>query len=571
MRKYRILAVVLCVFLLTGCANSADSSGTAKNNGENAAMSIVTPPPAPNASSSRPTRSVTTTVTLADGDIKIEGAGANASGSTLTVTEDGVYEISGTLLDGQIIINAPDNAVVELVLSGVNISNSKNSAIYCKNCDDFIITLTENTQNVLSDAKSYTYENAAEQEPNAALFSKTDMNIGGSGWLTVNANYKHGISSKDDIVIEGGGYTVTAAVDAIRSKDSLVILNGKFELNAGGDGLQASNMGGAELGYAQLVDGEYIIKAGGDAIQAETTVTVSGGIFDITTEGGLSGITDSQKGLKAGTLLMVENGTFNINSRDDALHSDIDTEINGGTFYIETGDDGIHANRNLYINGGDINIPKCYEGFEGTVIEVNGGKSFINASNDAISAAAGTQEAESFGGRGGNPNVQAWFNGGEIEAVSGGDTVDSNGNIYVTGSTLRLSSPPYPDYEGSLLCNGDVTISGGNLAAVGCMGVNVYWEEQPVLWFSHANEIPEGTVLSIRDESGKVLLELIARDNAVQSSYTSPEFKVGEKYALYIDGEKRIDVTLQEGMNALGDDGGRFTGGYSRGNMAAFN
>ncbi len=199
------------------------------------------------------------------------------------------------------------------------------------------------------------------------------------------------------------------------------------------------------------MDGEYIIIAGGDAIQAETTVTVSGGIFDISTEGGLSGISDSQKGLKAGPLLMVENGAFNINSRDDALHSDIDTEINGGTFYIETGDDGIHANRNLYINGGDINIPKCYEGFEATVIEVNGGKSFINASNDAISAAAGTQEAESFGGRGGNPNVQAWFNGGEIEAVSGGDTVDSNGNIYVTGSTLRLSSPPYPDYEG-LLC-----------------------------------------------------------------------------------------------------------------------
>lgn len=308
MRKYRIIAVVLCVFLLAGCANSADSSGTAENNGETTAMSIVIPPPAPKASSSRPTCSVTTTVTLADENIKIDGAGVNASGTTLTVTEDGVYKISCTLSDGQIIINAPDNAVVELVLSGVNISSSKNSAIYCKNCDDFIITLTENTQNVLSDAKSYTYDNTAEQEPNAALFSKTDMNIGGSGWLIVNANFNHGISSKDDLVIEGGGYTVTAAVDAIRGKDSLVILDGKFELNAGGDGLQASSMGCAELGYAQLVDAEYTIK-------------------------------------------------------------------------------------------------------------------------------------------------------------SGGDTVDSNGNIYVTGSTLRLSSPPYPDYEGSLSCNGDVTISRGNMAA----------------------------------------------------------------------------------------------------------
>lgn len=566
MRKTRLLAIILCLLLLlAGCSDNTATPGGSENSGGNTDTSIVTPPPAPDASLSRPTRPVTTTVTLADGGIKIEGAGASASGSTLTISADGVYEVSGTLSDGQIIINAPDTAVVELVLSGVNISNSKNSAIYCKNCDDFIITLAENTQNILNDAKSYTYDDVANQEPNAAIFSKTDMNIGGSGWLTVNANFNHGISSKDDLVIEGGGYTVTSAADAIRGKDSLVILNGKFELNAGGDGLQASSIDGAKFGYAQIVNGEYTIKACGDAIQAETTLTVSGGTFDITTEGTPAGESNSQKGLKAGTLLTVENGTFRIISQDDAVHSDVDAKINGGTFYIETGDDGIHANRNLYINGGDINIPKCYEGFEGTIIEVNGGKAFINASNDAIGAAAGTPEAEKFTGRGGNPNVQVWFNGGEVEAVSGGDTVDSNGNIYVTGGTLRLSSPPYPDYEGSLLCNGDVTISGGNLAAVGCMGVNVYCKEQPVLWVSHVEQLSKGTVLSLRDESGNVLLELTTRNDAVQSSYTSPDLKAGGKYALYIDGEKKIEVTLKSGMNTTGDDGGEFTGGYRRG------
>lgn len=572
MRKTRSLAIILCLLLLlAGCSGNAGTPGGSENNGVDTDTSIVAPPPAPDASANRPTRPVTTTVTLADGDIKIEGTGADADGSTLTISADGVYEVSGTLSDGQIVINAPDTAVVELVLSGVNISSSNNSAIYCKNCDDFIITLTENTQNVLNDARAYTYDDVADQEPNAALFSKTDMNIGGSGWLTVNANFHHGISSKDGLVIEGGGYTVTSAADAIRGKDFLVILNGKFELNAGSDGLQASSVDGAEFGYAQIVNGEYTIRACGDAIQAETNLTVLGGTFDITTEGTPAGGSDSQKGLKAGTLLTVENGTFKIISKDDAVHSNVDAKIENGTFHIETGDDGIHADRNLYINGGDINISKCYEGFEGTIIEVNGGKAFINASNDAIGAAAGTPEAEKFTGRGGNPNVQVWFNGGEVEAVSGGDTVDSNGNIYVTGGTLRLSSPPYPDYEGSLLCNGDVTISGGDLAAVGCMGVNVYWEEQPVLWFSHVNEIPKGTVLSIRDESGKALMELTTRDDAVQSAYTSPEFKTGGKYALYIDGEKKIDVTLKDGMNAIGDDGGKFTGGYSRGNMASFN
>ncbi len=573
MRKIKNIAIILAAllvlaFLINGCsdANGKDPAGSLPPSGD----PLTPPPAAPGASEQRPTRPITTTVTLADNNIVVNGSGASASGNILTISADGVYEVTGTLSDGQIIIDAPDKAKVELVLSGINISNSRNSAIYCKNCDDLFITLTENTQNVISDAQNYTYDDVAKEEPNAALFSKTDLNIGGTGWLTVNANYHHGIYSKDDLVIEGGGFVISSVADAIKGKDSVNILNGKFEITAGDDAVQASNADGAELGYLQITNGDFVIVSRGDAIQAETSLVILDGTFDITADGTPAGTSSSQKGLKAGTLLTVKNGNFRIISKDDAIHSNADVQIDGGTFYIETKDDGIHADRDLYINGGEINIPICYEGFEGTIINVNGGRSFINASNDAISAAAGTPEAEAWSGRGGNPYVQAWFNGGELEAAANGDVVDSNGNIYVTGGTLRLSAPPYPDYEGSLLCNGDVTISGGNIAAVGCMGVNVYWEKQPVLWFSHTKQIAEGSTLSIRDANGNVLLELAMRSDAVQSVYTTPDFKVGETYSLYIDDVKQIDITLKDGMNAIGDDGGKFTGGYSRGNMASF-
>lgn len=224
-----------------------------------------------------------------------------------------------------------------------------------------------------------------------------------------------------------------------------------------------------------MKDGTYNITANGDAVQAESSLTVNGGNFDIITEGATTGTSDSQ--------------------------------IDSGNIYIETEDDGIHADRNLYINGGEINIPTCYESFEGTIIEVNGGKSFIDERNDAIGAAVGTAESESFSSRGGNPNSQVWFNGGEVEAVSGGDTVDSNGNIYVTG----------------------------------------------------------GTVLSLRDKNGNTLSEITTRKSAMQSAHTSPELKAGETYSLYIDGKKKIEVALKNGMNTIGDDGGEFTGGYRRG------
>lgn len=580
--KCKALSILLVLtLLLSGCTSEPANSLTAESvptaKAEDAApKSTFEPIPeadfgfAPDASERRPVRSVTATITLADDNITIQGPGARAQGSTLTITADGVYELTGTLSNGQVIIEAPDAAKVELVLSGVDITAKENAAIYCKSADDLIITLTEGTHNTLTDSGRFSYADAAKEEPNGALFSKCDLNIGGKGWLIVNASFRHGISGKDDLVIEGGGFVINAAMDAIRAADSVTVKEGSFNLTAGGDGFQASKADDPTKGWALFEGGSYSIRVCSDGVQAQTELTIKGGSFDIVTDGTPAGESDSQKGLKAANILTVEDGNFRIISRDDAVHADVDAIIHGGTFYIETRDDGIHANRNLYINGGVIDIPVCYEGFEGTIIEVNGGKSFIDASNDAISAAAGTPEARNWSSRGGNPNVQAWFNGGEVEAVSGGDTVDSNGNIFVTGGTLRLSSPPWPDYEGSLLCNGDVTITGGTIASVGCMGVNVYWDQQPILWVSHRNELPKGTVLSLRDEAGKSIVELTTREDAVQSVYTSPELKAGSTYALYIDGVKKMEVTLSNGMNVTGDDGGAFTGGYSRGNMANY-
>lgn len=568
--KSKVLSMLLLLtLLLTGCTSAPANSLTAGSM-PTATAEDAAPESAPDASEKRPVRAVTATIALADDNITIKGPGARAQGSTLTITADGVYELTGTLTHGQVIVEAPDAAKVELVLSGVDITASENAAIYCKSADDLIITLTEGTRNTLTDSGKFSYTDTLNEEPNGTLFSKCDLNIGGKGWLTVNASFRHGISCKDDLLIEGGGFVVNAAMDAIRATDSITVKEGSFNLTASGDGFQASKADDPTKGWALFEGGSYVIRACSDGVQAQTELTIKGGNFDIVTEGTPAGGSNSQKGLKAANILTVEDGTFRIISRDDAVHADVDAVINGGTFYIETRDDGIHANRKLYINGGVIDIPVCYEGFEGTVIEVNGGRSFIDASNDAVSAAAGTPEANTFSGRGGNSHVQAWFNGGELEAVAGGDVVDSNGNIYVTGGTLRLSAPPWPDYEGSLLCNGDVTISGGTIASVGCMGVNVYWAEQPILWVSHTSELPCGTVLSLRDEAGKRIVELTTRDDAVQSVFTSPELLAGSTYALYIDDVKKIEVTLNSGMNVTGDDGGAFTGGYSRGNMGNY-
>ena len=48
-------------------------------------------------------------ITLNKTTATVSGSGAKADGSTITITEEGVYVVSGTLEDGQIIVDASDS------------------------------------------------------------------------------------------------------------------------------------------------------------------------------------------------------------------------------------------------------------------------------------------------------------------------------------------------------------------------------------------------------------------------------------------------------------------------------
>lgn len=573
--NYALLALTLAFLLISsGCASiSAEQSEEivdAPPQMQEVTVEeivLIDPPDgAQTSGASRLTRPVTTTITLSDGDIQIRGNGAQAQDNVLTITADGVYEISGHLSSGQILVNAPDAAKVELVLAGVDITSGTNAAIYCKSADELIITLAENTENALTDAVNYAYSDAVNEEPDAALFSKVDLNIGGSGSLRVIANFNHGISSKDDLVIEDGNYTVEAANHAIRGKDSLTVQSGNFVIQSGGDGLQSSNIERTDYGWVVLNGGSYTIDASGDGIQAATALTIAGGVYDITTSGIPNNDSNSQKGIKAGTVLTVDGGNYRLNTIDDGVHSNADVYINGGAFTIETGDDGIHADRALHINGGEIAIPDCYEGLEGTTVDIAGGKTFLRSSDDAISAAGGTDDTQGENSRRmANPDVYVRITGGEVQAVSGGDTIDANGYVYVEGGTLRLSAPVSPSWEGAILCNGDVTFTGGNVAVTGRVGVGVIaGGEQPVLLVSHTSQQAEGSIVSLRDENGDTLLEITSLQAYSDSAFSCPEMRAGSTYGLYVDDEKKLDITLGEGVTKISDDGSEFVGQYPR-------
>lgn len=520
------------------------------------------------------------TIALNGGSISFEGAGVVVDGSTVTITNAGMYNISGTLNDGQLIVDSADEETVVLVLNGVNISSSVSAPIYVRNADKTVITLANGTQNIITDSNAYLLEDAESDEPNAAVFSKDDLTINGSGTLTVNASYQNGIVSKDDLKISGGTLNVTAVNDGIKGKNSLAILDGSITVNAGGDGLQASNETEADKGYVVIEGGVFTINAGLDGIRAETQLSISNGNFAIVSGGGSATVTfavgqggmknmgnanaqqnttDSAKGLKAGTALMITGGIFNIDSADDTLHANTSLIVDGAELTLASGDDGIHADNSVTINGGTINITKSYEGIEATHITINDGTIHLVSADDGLNATNGTTTSAigQGGGMEADDGSTLVVNGGYIVMDTEGDGFDTNGSGYFTGGTLIINGT-VSGGNGPVDVNGVFEISGGLLVAVGSANMpdvpsNSSTQNTIALILDSAQQ--GGTMLHIESESGGEVLSFTPTKTYQFVVVSSPNIQTGATYNIYTGGSSSssaVDGLYQGGTYSAG-------------------
>jgi hypothetical protein len=517
-------------------------------------------------------------VKLEGDSISLEGSGATVDGSIVTITSAGTYSISGTLDDGQIIVDTEDKDTVFLILDGVEITCSTSAPIYVSNAEKVVLTLADGTENYVTDGDSYTFEDAESDEPNAAVFSKDDLTINGSGSLTVNANYNNGIASKDDLKITGGTVTVNAVNDGIKGRDSLAVLDGEITVNAGADGMQANNDEDTAEGYIVIEGGELSVTAGLDGIQAETNLIVSGGEINITAgggsvassgggawggrgmEGNANQTPDSAKGLKADVDLTITGGTIQISSLDDAIHSNGSITIHGGDLTLASGDDGIHADAALTINGGDLEITECYEGLESVVITINDGTIRLTASDDGINASSGSGGGMLVAPRGGgleSGDNYVYINGGYLFIDAGGDGLDSNGPIEMTAGVVIVNGPTNSG-NGALDYMGSFNISGGYLVAVGSVGMAEApstTSTQYSVIFSLDSAQAGGMMIHVESASGEEILSFVPTKAYQSVVLSSPELENGETYVVYVGGSS--SGTVSDGLYS----GGSYSGG----------
>ena len=531
-----------------------------------------------------------TVITLNGSEASVSGNGAYVNGGNVVITNGGSYVVSGTLSDGNITVDAYDSSKVWILLDGVSISCSDDACIRVDQADKVFLTLADGSENTRTSGSAYS-DTALADGTDGAIFAHDDLTINGSGSLTVDAQYMHGIAANDDLVITGGTISVTAAEDAIHANDSIRIKDASITANGGDDGIVTSNE--TENGY-----------------------------------------------------MYVESGTLRVTSSDDGIHTTGEITIAGGDITISAGDDGIHSDASVSVSDGTILIEECYEGIEALTIDVSGGDITIYPEDDGFNANGGSGNAFGFGGQmGGHGGGQMGGHGGgktggyggksdgepggemptppdmptdgasgemptptdmtdggsqtvpEQEetqsagedsdtsadeetyiSISGGtitiinekgndaDGLDTNGDLRISGGTIYVSligtgSNSAVDYGSE--SGGVAEITGGTIIACGASSMAEAFDSsstQASILYNTSTASEAGTTLSVKDMDGNVLLSWDVPLSFTSALISCPQMQVGESYQVVI-GDNAEDITIEEVSASYGDAQNNMFGG----------
>ena len=241
MKRYGIpilLSAALAVGALTGCANvsSASASDMISSASSGAPSSMAAEPTSSMGSmgamgAMEMTRSsyasepaagsiIDTSSLFTDRDLEQTADTANATkitvknGEDVTISEEGVYVISGTATDCTITVDADSTAKVQIVLDGVSITNADAPAIYVLSADKVFVTTASGSTNELTTTGEFA---AIGDVTNidGVIFVKDDLVLNGQGTLSINSS-ANGIVGKDDVKVTGGTYNIPATEHGIQ-------------------------------------------------------------------------------------------------------------------------------------------------------------------------------------------------------------------------------------------------------------------------------------------------------------------------------------------------------------------
>ena len=534
-------------------------------------------------------------------------------GKIVVEPQEGVYEITDSKTyyfkgeyGGIFIANKQKP---HLIFDGATVTNNNGIAIDGTSKKiELTITLVEGSVNTVSndgaDDKGEGYN---------AIHVKGDLlAINGKGTLNVVSAAKSAIKASKAIKIVDANLGISATNHGVTGA-SVAAANCSINItSAGKDGINAEcdepTEFGTSDGYVALNNVNYTCNVSGDGIQADTVVYINGGNYNVKTNGefipktqmseyGLSAddfnyiksgnsyqrvatdeagrygsgnlyaLAQSCKAIKVGQiadangdpvdgnyLIAIVDGTLNIDSTDDGLHTNGgDVLIEGGTLTLSTCDDAITSANLTKITGGDITITTCYEGIEGSYVEIGGGKIDLTATDDGINAA---NENKSV-------NAHIIISGGEITVDAGGDGIDSNGSILISGGTVTVHGPT-TGRDAGLDSDKGIVITGGTVFVTSTLGMvetPSTNSEQYVVSYAHQSTIAAGSTVTLSDGDGNPLVSVTVKKKCQSIILSSPDLKKGKTYSIYGGNTKMTSFTISSVITTIGSQGGSFPGG----------
>lgn len=414
-----------------------------------------------------------TQIALKGDGAQVTGGGASAKGSVVTISAAGSYRISGTLNNGQIMVDTGDDAMnVILILDNADITNLNGAAIQVEQAENVRIQLAEGSENKVTSGTEADMENLDGSESGAAIYAKDDLDIEGEGTLSVCGFINNGIACKNDLDINGGNISVLAANNGLRGADSVDIKGGTISITAGNDGVKSTTADKEGKGYIAVSGGSLSVSARGDGISAETELEIKGGSIFVSAAGDPA--QQSSKAAKAGSILRVSGGSIRLEAADHALHSGGPLELSGGALTaVSLKGKALAAHEDIQISGGSIEL----EAAESDGMETTGNINISGGSVNIVSAEDGLQAGEANSGLG-----TVTISGGTADICAGKKAVNARGEFLVSGGRLMAlagaDKPEGPDqgaflvewlsgYEGEQV---SVAFKGEELASISAAG-----------------------------------------------------------------------------------------------------
>ena len=297
--------------------------------------------------------------------VESEGSGFTVTGSTVSFEKAGSYLVTGLNNEGNIIIKSSS---VELYLQNILLASSTTAPITVNSqLKGVKIVAVENVILKNKEEESSTGECAVIK-----IKKKSEVTIENQATFTLSGTCKNVIKGGvETSVIFGnsdGTYTIDAQNNGIASDGYLEFNGGVFNIDTkSGDAVKSSpdDTDTDSLGRILINDGTFTINSYADAFKAKNNITIVKGKFIIKTENGYQSSTfnsDSQsaKGFKVsnnatGSEIFVHSAEMTLDTADDAFHSNGNLTIVSGKVQIHSKDDGLHAGFNLVL--GKENAP----------------------------------------------------------------------------------------------------------------------------------------------------------------------------------------------------------------------